>query len=71
MLNRAVQYVMYEPLIPEWREILELTILPELDLVFHGQKSAAAAVKTVVPKVQMALSQRKAGRAEMIIRDRH
>ncbi len=60
MLNRAVQHVVYEPFIPEWREILELTMLPELDLVFHGQKSAAEAVKAVVPKVTMALTRRKA-----------
>ena len=59
MLNRAVQYATYEPFIQEWREILELHILPELDLVFHGQKTAAEAAAVIVPKVNTLLAQRK------------
>ena len=59
MLNRAVQYARYEPFISEWREILELQILPELDLVFHGQKTAKEAAAAIVPKVDAALAQRK------------
>ncbi|MDP3722726.1 MAG: sugar ABC transporter substrate-binding protein, partial [Candidatus Omnitrophota bacterium] len=38
MLNDAVQHVVYEPFIPQWREIFELYILPELDLVFNGKR---------------------------------
>ena len=58
MLNQAVQYAVYDPFIPEWREIYELHILPELDLVFNGQQSAAEAVKKIVPKVNAALAGR-------------
>ena len=59
MLNQAVPYAVYEPFIPEWREIFELQILPELDLVFHGQKTAKDAMDLVVPKVNAALRQRQ------------
>lgn len=59
MLNRAVQYTIYEPFIAEWREIFELHILPELDLVFHGRKSAKDAAAVIVPKVNVMLAQRK------------
>ena len=60
MLNRAVRHAVYEPFIPEWREIFELQILPELDLVFHGHKGAKDAMGLVVPKVNAALAQRRA-----------
>lgn len=59
MLNKAVPYAVYEPLIPEWREIYELHILPELDLVFHGQESAAEAVAKIVPAANAALAKRR------------
>lgn len=58
MLNEAVRYARYEPFIPEWREISELYMLPELDLVFNGQKTAAEAVAAIVPKVNTALDHR-------------
>ncbi len=58
MLNRAIEHVVYEPFIPEWREISELQILPEMDLVFHGQKTAKQAAEVIVPKVNAALGQR-------------
>ena len=58
IVNEAVHYAVYEPLIPEWREIYELHILPELDLVFHGQQSAAEAVAKIVPQVNAALNTR-------------
>ena len=51
MLNEAVKYVVYEPFLPEWREISELHILPELDLVFNGKRSAKEAAAAFVPKV--------------------
>ncbi len=59
MLNDAVRYVVYEPFILEWREIYELHVLPELDLVFNGQQPAVDAVARIVPKVNAALAQRK------------
>ena len=59
MLNRAVQYVVYEPFIQEWREIFELQMLPELDLIFHGHKSAKEAADAIAAKVNAALAQRQ------------
>jgi len=59
MLNQAVKYAVYEPFIPEWREIFELHVLPELDAVFHGQKSAKDAMASAVPKADAALAERK------------
>ena len=56
MLNEAVQYVVYEPFIPEWREIFELHILPELDLVFNGKRSAKEAAEAFVPDVNAFLA---------------
>lgn len=58
MLNEAVKYAVYEPFIPEWREIYELQVLPELDLVFNGQQTAAEAVAKIVPRVNAALAKR-------------
>jgi ABC-type glycerol-3-phosphate transport system substrate-binding protein len=58
MLNEAVQHVVYEPFIAEWREIFELNVLPELDLVFHGKKTAKEAMDVVVPRVNTALQAR-------------
>jgi ABC-type glycerol-3-phosphate transport system substrate-binding protein len=63
MLNEAVRYAVYEPTIPEWREIADLHMLPELDLVFNGQQSAAEAVARIVPKVNAALAKRHATRS--------
>lgn len=59
MLNQAVQHVVYEPFIPEWREIFELHILPELDQVFNGKRSAKEAAEAFVPKVNTLLSNLK------------
>ncbi len=58
ILNEAVEFARYEPFIPEWREIYELHILPELDLVFNGQLTAEEAVARIVPKVNAVLAQR-------------
>jgi ABC-type glycerol-3-phosphate transport system substrate-binding protein len=59
MLNKAVEHVVYEPFIAEWREIFELNVLPELDLVFHGKKTAKDAMEAVVPRVNAALQARR------------
>ena len=61
MLNQAVKYAVYEPFIPEWREISELSILPELDLVFNGQRTAKEAAEAFVPKVNTLLAERLKG----------
>jgi hypothetical protein len=59
MLNEAVKHAVYEPFIGEWREISELIIAPELDLVFHGQKTAQAAAAVIAPKMNQMLAARK------------
>ena len=56
MLNDAVRFTVYDPFIPEWREIVELYIIPELDLVFNGHQTAAQAVATFVPHVNNLLA---------------
>ena len=43
MLNEAIKYVVYEPFHSKWREINELYIVPELDLVFNGTENAKEA----------------------------
>ncbi len=45
MLNEAVQYVVFPPFHPKWREAEELYVKPALDLIFNGTKS----IEEVVP----------------------
>jgi len=56
MLNTAMQYVIYSPFNPAWREAQELYINPELDLVFSGKKTAADAAKAFTKKANGLLS---------------
>ena len=51
MLNAAMQYVIYSPFSPAWREAQELYINPELDLLFSGKKTAREAIKAFISKV--------------------
>lgn len=51
MLNDAMKYVVYEPFSAAWREAKEVYVIPELDLVFNGNKDAENAARTIVPKV--------------------
>lgn len=55
MLNDAVQYVIFDPFTPKWREIQELYIGPEFDLLFNGEKTAKEAVAEILPKVNTVL----------------
>jgi multiple sugar transport system substrate-binding protein len=57
MLNEAVQYVVFSPFHPKWREIEEKFIRPKLDLIFNGKKTAAEAAKEMVPEVNAQLNQ--------------
>ena len=47
MLNEAVQYVTYDPFHPRWREIRDLLIGQEFDLVFIGSESVEDAVNKI------------------------
>ena len=57
MLNRAVEYVIYEPFHPQWRFIRDSYINPELDLVFMGRKSLEEAMNEIVPRINRLLNQ--------------
>jgi ABC-type glycerol-3-phosphate transport system substrate-binding protein len=51
MLNTAMRYVIYDPFTPVWREAKEMYIIPELDLLFGGKKTAKQAVAAFINKV--------------------
>jgi len=57
MLNEAVQYAVFSPFHPKWREIEEKYIRPKLDLIFSGKKTAAEAAKELAPEVNVQLQQ--------------
>lgn len=59
MLNEAMDYVIYDPFSPSWREARELYIIPELDLIFGDKKTAEAAAKSFTPKVNDLLRGKK------------
>jgi len=55
MLNEAVKYIVFSPFDPQWREIQEKYLLPKLDLVFNGKKTAAEAMGEIAPKINSLL----------------
>ncbi len=55
MLNEAVKYVTFSPFHPKWREVQEKYLLPKLDLVFNGKKTAEEVAKEVAPQINAAL----------------
>jgi ABC-type glycerol-3-phosphate transport system substrate-binding protein len=55
MLNQAVQYIVFDPFDPRWREIEDKYLRPAFELVFTGKKSAAEATREVEPKVNAIL----------------
>ena len=58
MLNEAVKYVVYEPFHVKWREINELYLTPQLDLVFNGTEAVDAAVAKIVPEANRILQEK-------------
>ncbi|RKY37639.1 MAG: hypothetical protein DRP73_01420 [Candidatus Omnitrophota bacterium] len=58
MLNTAVKYIVFPPFHPRWREVEELYLKPELDLVFNGQKDLDSAVEKIVAEGNKILSQK-------------
>ncbi len=58
MLNTAVKYIVFPPFHPRWREVEELYLKPELDLVFNGQKDLDSALKKIVTEGNKILSQK-------------
>ena len=59
MLNEAVKYCVYDPFSSNWREIHDLYINPEFDLMFNGLEPVKEAVDAIVPKANELL---KAGK---------
>ena len=57
MLNEAIKYVVYEPFHPKWREINELYLVPELDLVFNGTETVKEAVAKIAPEANKLLKE--------------
>lgn len=56
MLNEAVQYAVYEPFHPKWREIEAKAITPELDVLFNGKESVDEATAKMVSAVNAILN---------------
>jgi len=59
MLDDAMNYVIYDPFHPAWREAKELYIYPDLDLVFAGKKTLREALDSFIGKVNELLQGRK------------
>lgn len=57
MLNEAIKFVVYEPFHPRWREINELYIVPELDLIFNGQETVEEGLLKIVPQINKILAE--------------
>jgi len=57
MLNEAVQYVTYDPFHARWREINELYIVPELDLIFNGQETVKTGISKIAPAINKILAE--------------
>ena len=59
MLNEAVKHVVFGPFHPRWREIEEKYLMPQLDLVFNGKKTAAAAMNEIAPSMDALLQSKE------------
>lgn len=59
MLNEAVKHLVFSPFHPKWREIQDKYILPQLDLVFTGRRSAQEAMNEAAPKANQVLQARE------------
>ena len=51
MLNEAVEYAVYDPFHPKWREIAARHIVPALELVFNGKRTPQEAVDSIIDDV--------------------
>jgi multiple sugar transport system substrate-binding protein len=59
MLNEAVKYCVYDPFNSKWREIRDLYINPEFDLMFNNLKPVKEAVDAIIPKANELLKEGK------------
>jgi multiple sugar transport system substrate-binding protein len=56
MLNSAVDYIVFDPFHPKWREIEAKFIIPEFDLLKAGKKTAAEATNAIASKINKILA---------------
>jgi len=59
MLNEAVNYVVYEPFHPKWREINDLYLTPRLDLVFNGTETVEEALSGISAEANLLLKEER------------
>ncbi|MBU1863026.1 MAG: sugar ABC transporter substrate-binding protein [Candidatus Omnitrophica bacterium] len=59
MLNEAVQYAVYDPFHPKWREIEARHITPALDLIKNGDATAEEAVNKIINDVNKILTEKE------------
>lgn len=55
MLNEAVKFITFSPFHPNWREIEAKYLMPQLDLVFSGKKTAEEVLTSVAPQINAIL----------------
>jgi len=55
MLNEAVKYVTYDPFHINWREIQDLYIYPQMDLLYNGDINAQEFCDNIVPEIDKML----------------
>ncbi len=59
MLNKAVQYIVFDPFHPKWPEIQSKIVQPELDNLFNGKETAEQAMKKIAPPINQLLKQKE------------
>lgn len=57
MLLKAVEYVIYEPFTPVWREARGLYIIPALDRAFKGKEDVGLAINRIIGKIDKLLKE--------------
>lgn len=55
MLNEAVQYIVFDPFHPRWREIEDKYLVPAFEQVFTGKKTAEEVARELEAKINAAL----------------
>jgi multiple sugar transport system substrate-binding protein len=56
MLNKAVEYIVFPPFHPKWREIEKKYLQPKLDLIFNEEKDLEQGINEVAPEAEKLLT---------------
>jgi len=59
MLNEAVNYIIFSPFHTRWREVQEKYLIPKLELVFNGKRTAAEVAHELAPVINRILQSSK------------